>query len=67
MGCDLPHWEGFGRIISQGDLKAHRKATVSRQGWLLGIPPAGGCTGGGDTAGSEDLRLPPPEHSFTVY
>ena len=31
------------------------------------IPPAGGRDGGGRTAGGRDLRLPPPEHSQTVY
>ena len=33
----------------------------------MGIPPAGGCNGGGRTTGGVDLPLPPPEHSRTVY
>ena len=33
----------------------------------MGLSPAGGRGGGGGTAGGGDLRLPPPEHSRTVY
>ena len=33
----------------------------------MGIPPSGFRNCRGDTAGSEDLRLPPPEQSCTVY
>ena len=31
VGCDLLHWEGFGRITSQGDPKAHGEATLARK------------------------------------
>ena len=67
MGCDLPHWEGFGRITSQGGPKDHGEVTLERKVWRMGIPPAGGRTGRGNTAGSEYLLLPPPEQSCTVY
>ena len=69
VGCDLLHWGGggVGRITSQGDPKAHGEATLARKGWRMGITPAGFRNGGGDTEGSEDLILPPPEQSCTVY
>ena len=67
VGCDLLHWEGFGWITSQGDPKAHGEATLARKGWRMGISPAGVHNGRGNTAGSEDVRLPPPKQSCTVY
>ena len=33
----------------------------------MSLPPAGGRYGGGGIAGGGDLRLPPSEHSRTVY
>ena len=67
VGFDLPHWEFFGQITSQGDPKAHREATLARKVWRMGIPPSGFRNGRGDTSVSEDVRLPPPEQSCTVY
>ena len=67
MDYDPPHWEVVGRIPPQGGPQADVEATSAREGWRVGIPPSGGCNGGGGAAGVVDLHLPPPEHSFTVY
>ena len=33
----------------------------------MGLPPYGGCNGGGGVAGVGDLRLPSLEHSSAIY
>ena len=40
---------------------------MARERQRVDIPPAGGRNGGGGTAGSVGLHLPPLEHSCTVY
>ena len=67
MVHDPPYWEGIGRISPQGGPQADGEETSEREGRHVGIPPAGGRYDGGGTVGGGDLRLPPPEHSITVY
>ena len=67
MGDDTPYWDNFGRIPRQGGPQADREATLEREGWRMGIPPAGGHNGGGGIVGGGDPHLPPPEQSCTVY
>ena len=66
--CDDPTpWEGFRRIPSLGGPKADRGATSEREGWCVGIPPAGGHNDVGGPAGGGDLRFFPLENSCIVY
>ena len=63
-----PHMK---RVLGGSDHRVARRL-MGRQprrerdgGWIY--PPTGGCDGGGGFTGGGDLRLPPPEHSCTVY
>ena len=67
VGGELPHWEGVERIPPQGGRQADGKATLAREGLLVGISPSVGRNGGGGTAGGGDLRLPPLENGRTLY
>ena len=67
MGHDPLHWGCFSRITPQGVPQADGRGTLARKRRGMSIPPAGGSDGGVGTAGGEDLYLPPPEHSHTVY
>ena len=60
MGPDAAHEEGVGRIPPQGVPKPDRAETAEGTGQRLGLPPAGGCDGGGRFAGGGDSRLQPP-------
>ena len=59
-GDDPTHWEGVGRIPTQGDPQADGESTLAREVWSVDIPPSGGRDGEDGTAGGGDLRLPPP-------
>ena len=39
MGNDATHWEGVGRIQSQGGLQSDREATSEKEGRSVDIPP----------------------------
>ena len=67
VGHDTPHWEGFGPIPPQGGLQDDEEATSESTGQSMGIFPAGGRDDEYMIAGGGDIRLPPPEHSCTVY
>ena len=67
MGDDPLHWEGVGKIPTQGVLQSDREITLDRGRQRVGILPAGGSDGGGRTSVVGDLRLLTPEHSHTVY
>ena len=48
---DPTHWEGVGRIPTQGGPQADREVTSAREIWCVDISPAGVCDGGGGAAG----------------
>ena len=64
---DSPNWEGLGQIPQQGGLQDEGGGNSVRKGEHTGIPPAGGRDDRYGTAGGRYLRIPPPEHSCTVY
>ena len=59
MGPDAAYEEGIGRIPPQGAPQDDGTAAVEGAGRRLGLPPYGGCDGGGRVAGVGDLCLPP--------
>ena len=67
VGHEILCWEGFGKIPPPGCPQAHVEETSKVTGNSMGIPPARGRDARGEIAGGEELRLPPPEHSHTVY
>ena len=67
MGLDAAYEEGIGRITPQVCLQDDGTSAVEGAGRRLGLPPYGGCDGGGGVAGVGDLRLPSPEHSSAIY
>ena len=67
MGPDAAHEEGVERIPPQGGPQADEVVNVERTGQRLGLPPAGGCNGGGRFTGGGDLNIPLPKHSHTIY
>ena len=67
MGPDAAYEEGIGRIPPQSVPQADGTAAVEGAGKRLGLPPYGGCDGGGGVAGVGDLRLLSPEHSSAIY
>ena len=67
MGHDTANWKEFGQIPPPGGPQADVEATLKGKGRSMAQFTAGGRDGRGKTTGSEDLRLPPPEHSHTVY
>ena len=67
MGPDAAYEEGIWRIPPQGGPPADGTAALEGEGRRLGLPPYGGCDGGGGVAGVGDLRLLSPEHSSAIY
>ena len=67
IGPDAVHEEGVGQIPPQGGPQADGAANEEEVGRGIGLPPTGGCNGGGRFTGGGDLRLPPTEHSHTIY
>ena len=67
MVPDSNYEEGVGRIPPQGVPQDDRAATTEGAERRLGLPPDGGCNGGGRLPGGGDLRLLPPEQSSTIY
>ena len=67
MSTDAAYEEGIGRIPPQGCLQTDGMAVMEGAVRRLGLPPYGGCEGGGGVAGVGDLRLPSPEHSRAIY
>ena len=64
---DPLHWGGIGWIPSQVGPQADGEANLVKEVLRVGIPPSGGCYGGGGTSRSEDLCLLSLEHSRAVY
>ena len=67
VGDDPMHQEGVGWIPQQGGQHSDGETNSSREGRRVDIPSDGGRDGRGGTVVSGNLRLPPPEHSHTVY
>ena len=59
------HWEDLGWLPPQAGPQTDRMATTEGTVWYVVVPPTGRCYGEGRPAGGVDLRIPPPEHSFT--
>ena len=59
MGDNTAHWEGLGRIPSQGGPQADGKITSEKIGGWMGVYPNGGRDDGGGITGGEDLHLLP--------
>ena len=55
------------RIPPQGGLRYNGYTALERTVRWMGLSPAGESDGGGGITREVDLRLPPPEHSRTVY
>ena len=64
---DATHKEGVGKIPLQGGPQADRAETTEGTVNRLGLTADVGCDVGERLKGGGYLRLPPPEHSFTVY
>ena len=60
MGHAPPHWEGVGRIPSQGVPQDNGEEKSEREERHGGIPLTGGHDGGGGTAGGGGLNLLTP-------
>ena len=67
MGPDTTYAEGVGCIPQQGGPQADGTEIAEGTGWRIGLPPTGGCDGGGAVSVGRDLSLPPPEHRGTIY
>ena len=67
MFHENPYWECLGCIPPQGGPQSEGEATLERMGRSTGLSLDGVLNIRGGIADGEDLRLPPTEHSCTVY
>ena len=67
MGDDTVHWEGVGKIPTQGGLQADGTENLEGEGQDLSASPSEGRHGGSGFTGCGDLSIPPLEHSCTVH